>query len=155
MAAFSYWIIMGTFYLILLTYKDIKNKMLVDDRHNYFMMGLTFSLLSIFKTKFWYIFLLIFITTFFIFYLNKRKVFGAADISTITWIFFGYAIINLGVLVWFFIIFIVIWAIYGVIKWIMAKYWLNVSSKTLKTPFFPVILITFILNNVLFKFYWT
>jgi len=45
-SVFGYWAFFGCVYLLWLTVQDFRNNMRVDDRRNWFMMGLSVSLLS-------------------------------------------------------------------------------------------------------------
>lgn len=142
----NFWYFIGTLYLLLLTYKDIKNKMLVDDRHNYMMNGLTLSLVFILKRKILYI-LLVLIIIILVGYIWKRfKALGDADIHSLGWIFYGYSVINLQYLITFSIIFIIILILYNILKLFILK-----TKKP--TPFYIVILLSFAINNIILGLY--
>lgn len=143
----SYWAFIGTFYLIILSYMDIKSKKnLVDERHNYMMYGITLTLLFILHKPFWLILVIILITVLFGMFIKKTKVLGEADIQSLNWIFTGLGFINIWKLAFFCIIFIAVILIYNGIK----KYLLKIDKPT---PFYPVILITFILSCYFFGLY--
>lgn len=144
----KYWVYMATFYLILLTYQDFKNNMKVDDRRNYFMLGVTFSLLSHVPHKIWYLLAIIFIPIIFIELMKYKgkEYIGSGDLSAFRWIMIGYGIMNIVYLAWFFIILLCISLIYVVIKVIT-------KQKDSPTPYFIVILLAFFLNNLLFGLY--
>lgn len=142
----SYWAWFGTFYLILLAVKDYKNNMKVDDRHNYFMMGVTISLASHIKRPGWAILLIIALSIGLYFLLGATKALGSADIKTISWIFLGYGIINLWWWVWFSIYFIGVVILYSFLKIFLVKY-----NKP--TPFYGVLLIVFSLSAYLYGLY--
>lgn len=142
----SHWALIGTLYLIFLTYQDYKNKRIVDDRHNYMMMGATFMLFSHFHIKLWFIFVMIGITIGLHYFLNKIKSFGRADNKTISWIFLGLAIINLGYVVFFFLILSIVSLIFLIFKKYVFKYKEPV-------PYYGIILICFVLNGFLLGFY--
>ena len=141
----SYWAWLGTIYLIILSYQDIKNNMNVDDRKNYFMFGATFALLSHIDRPLWIILLFFGIIIGLNYYMNKIKVLGEADNTTLIWIFYGFAIINPAFLAYFAGFFIIITLIYAWTK--------NNVYKVKTAPFYPVLLLTFILTNILFKLY--
>lgn len=137
MAVISYWVYLGLFYLILLTYKDFKNNMWVDDRLNYIMIGLSISLYSHIRPVWWYVLTIIAVTIGLNIYLRWKKPLGEADISTITWLFLGFAIIDLGYLVIFIMILLVLMFTYSFIKGAM-----KMGRKA--TPFYIVILLAYI-----------
>lgn len=137
---------MGTLYLIFLTYKDFRNKRIIDDRHNYLMMGATISLLSHIPRNLLFMLLLMAVIIGLRLYLTKFKVIGEADINALTWIFLGYGIINIFKLAWFGVFFIIIVSAYSFLKFAVFKY-------KQETPFFPVILITFWFNCIFFGLY--
>jgi len=142
----AYWAFFGTFYLILLTFQDFKRQMIVDDRHNYFMLGITVSLISHVHRSLLYIFALVLVVIALTIYLNKTKVLGEADNRTISWIFLGLGYINPFQLAWFGIFFILITALYVFIKFKILKY-----KKPL--PFYPVLLLGFLVTAGIFKLY--
>jgi hypothetical protein len=141
----EYWAWLGTIYLGILTWKDFKNNMLVDDRHNYFMMGVSISLISHVDRPLWMIFGTLLIIAAMYWALRKTKGLGEADIKSLGWIFFGYAIINVFYLLWFFLAFFILTAIYMSIK-------LGLKIKQ-PTPFYIVILLAYIFLNSLWGLY--
>ncbi len=146
---YGYWLTIGTLYLIILTFKDFSNKMIIDDRHNWFMMGLSFSLYSHVDKGIWYVLTLIAVSIALNYFLRKFKVLGGADISSLTWIFYGFGIIGFDKIFWFFVVFTVISLIYFGSKMVILQYMFNVETMQ-KTPFYIVILLSFVLNYVLF-----
>jgi len=141
-----YWAWFGTIYLIWLTVQDFRNKMTVDDRKNYFMLGITISLLTHITRGFFYLIACFVITFILIIILKKFKALGEADINSLSWIFLGFAFINPYKLAWFAMFFIVITAIYMALK----LYLFKVRDYT---PFYYVILISYVLNSLLFAIY--
>lgn len=148
---FSYWVWIGTIYLIILTYKDIKHNCLVDERHNWFMSGLTFSMFFLFKNSFWYILSIIVFIILFNILLSRTKVLGEADHQTLTWIIVGFGLINLNSLINFL-------AVFGgvTITYFLAK---KISSKILSfnveeaTPFYPALLVSFAISVTILGFW--
>jgi len=141
----SYWAWFGTLYLIWLTYQDYKS-MEIDDRKNYFMMGITISLLTHLDRGLVYI-LAVFLIVFVMGIAFKRfKVLGEGDINSISWIFLGFGFLNPYQLAWFSLFFIVVTVIYFSLK----KYLFKVDKPA---PFFYVILISYVLNSLLFAIY--
>jgi len=90
----TYWAIIGLFNLARLTYQDFKHKCMVDDRINYLMYGISFSLLTQISRPFYFILLVVFIGIAFKKFLDKYKYFGEADSTTLSWIFIGLGVIN-------------------------------------------------------------
>ena len=142
----SRWAIIGTFYLMLLTYKDYKNNMVVDDRHNYLMMGMTISLYWSFPRAWWYGLSTIVMLLFLYKYIKKFKVIGDSDITAITWIFLGYAIISPFKLFWWFVFFSCSALFYILLK----KYLFKIKGPT---PFYGVLLTVFIFSNYMLGIY--
>lgn len=143
----SYWAFAGTIYLIILTIQDYKNNMLVDDRHNWFMYGVTFSLIGILHAKLWYILTLLVIIYFLNKYMKKYKVLGEADINTFSWIFYGFGIISLFYFIYYSIIILFLSALFFVLKKYLFKY-----EKPV--PFYAVILISYIVVCLMSGLYY-
>lgn len=142
----AYWAWIGTIYLIILTYQDYKRKMLVDDRLNYFVMGSTFALLSHVRRPIWYVLALVVFVLICGYGLTKLKALGSADIKTLGWIVYGFAIVSLYQIVTFMVLFAACTAVYAV-----AKFWVFRYKEP--TPFYPVILIPFFINCLIWARY--
>lgn len=112
----SYWAYIGTFYLLLLTYQDYKNNRMVDDRRNWFMLGISVSLISHTYTTFWYKLALSIILIVLYIFMRKIKALGEADTNTYSWIFLGFGLINPYYLMLFTGIFIVLTLLYTILK---------------------------------------
>ena len=134
----------GTIYLIILTYKDIKDNCLVDERHNWFMSGLTFSMFFLFKNPFWYILLIIGFVIGFNILLSKTRVLGEADHQTLTWVIVGFGLINHEALIKFLLIFCGVTIIYFVAKKVVSKI-MKFNFKE-ATPFYPALLLSFAIS---------
>lgn len=141
-----FWAYVGTFYLLLFTIKDFVNKMVVDDRYNYFMLGFTFALLGYMSKSIVFLLVLLAVVVAFNLLMKKFKVLGEADINSITWIIYGFAIIELGALFWFGALFIVLTAIYHLLKLLIFK------NKQFQ-PYYYVVLLPFVLTNLLYSLY--
>lgn len=142
-----YWFWTGLIYLLILTWQDHRHaKMRVDQRLNFFVLGTTFSLLSHIRRPLWYILVSFAIILLLTYVINKYKLLGNGDAGAILWIFWGCVIQGAGVLVSFACIFVVITAAYHVIK-------LGVFRYKGATPFFGVILMSFVLNGLLMGLY--
>lgn len=142
----SYWAWIGTIMLIRLTYEDYKYNRNIDDRKNYLMMGVTISLISHLPASFFFMITLIMVISLLNVFLKKFKILGGADISTLSWIFYGLGIISIYNLMWFVIFFTIVTALYTLFK-------LKVFKYKKPTPFYPVILISFTVNCLIFGFY--
>ena len=142
----SYWAFFGTLYLIILTYKDLKNSFKVDTRFNYIMLGISLSLTSHVDFVIWRLFILIAVILSMAYFLNKYKALGMADIQSLGWIYLGFGILNLNYLLWFVIIFIIVTLFYLAVKVWIFKY-------KEPAPFFPVILVCFVFTCYLFKLF--
>ena len=143
---FSYWAWFGTIGLIIMTFWDYRNNMNVDDRKNYFMMGISISLLTHLERSLWFILLLLVLVIVLNISFRKLNVLGEADISCLTWIIYGFGIINPFVLLWFCIFFLSLTVVYHFFKIVVFKY-------KPPTPFFYVLLLSFVLINFLYRIY--
>ena len=149
----SYWPWLGTIYLIILTYQDYKNGMMIDDRKNYFMMGASFMLFSHFSRPLFYFILVLSIVIAFNWFQTKymQKWIGKGDISAITWILLGYSILDLFYPAYFIIHLILsVFVMYGTI-FIFKK--ITKRKEELPVPFFAVFLVTYIITNLVIKLY--
>lgn len=142
----SYFFFIGTLYLIILTWQDYKHKMTIDDRHNYFMMGIALSLMSHFKHNIWYILGLMAFTIIINIALKKSKSLGGADISTLSWVFWGLGYIGIRYLFTFLIFLTIATIFYGFMKTQVFKY-------KGQTPFYYVLLVSFWFNAFYFGLY--
>jgi len=142
----SYWVFIGIIYLAILTYQDYKHKMLVDDRFNYFMMGITISLISHIKRPLWIFIVYIIVLIMLYQFLDKNKALGGADLKTISWMFLGYLIIN----PFFLMVFAAILCTAALLVILLKKFVFKINHPT---PFYGVLFIIFIFSNYLFKLY--
>lgn len=143
----AFWAAAGTFYLIIMSFKDVFNKMRIDDRFNFLMMGISIMLLTHFSVSVWYLLGMVLVLMLLNWYLSKFNVLGGADISAFMWLFYGYAIIGYQPLILFVVTLIGLSVLYYVIRAIM-----RIPEKV-PTPYFPVILATFIITNLAWKLY--
>lgn len=143
----AFWASIGTFYLIIMCFKDLFNKMRIDDRYNYAMMGVSLMLLTHFSVSIWYLLGLVIVIILLNIYLTKLKVLGGADVSAFMWLFYGYGIIGYQPLILFVVTLIGLSVLYYVIRLIM-----KVPEKA-GTPYFPVILASFIITNIAWRLY--
>lgn len=136
----------GTMYLSYLTYQDIKNNMLVDDRFNYLMLGIGVAMAHFYFKNIWFTLCLILVLFLLRKYMERVKVFGKADINTINWVFLGFAVYDVKVLIIFTLVFLILTSLY-----LFAKH--KLYKITSKTPFYPVLLSSFILSCAIFNLY--
>lgn len=136
---FSYWSILGTMYLIFLTYQDYTNNRMVDDRKNYFMLGLSISILSHISSTLWYKLSLTLSIIILNVILKKYKPLGEADINTISWVFLGLGLMHYTYIILFTLVFLTLATLFYVMKTYVFKYKENIA-------FYGVILISFVLT---------
>lgn len=136
---FSYWSWLGTFYLLFLTYQDYTNNRKVDDRKNYFMLGLSISVLSHVYTSLWYKLGLTASIILLNIILRKYKPVGQADINTISWVFLGLGLMHYTYIVMFTLIFLTLATLFYVLKTYLFRYKENIA-------FYGVILISFVVS---------
>jgi hypothetical protein len=145
MTVLSYWFWLGTMYLIFLTYQDTKNNMVVDDRRNSFMLGLSISIMSHVNTTLLYKLCLTAVIILLTIYLKKFKVVGEADINSLSWIFLGLGLMHPTYLIIFAAFFITLTIIFWIIK--------RIIKKEGYAPFYAVILLSYIPTAILLKGY--
>jgi len=142
----SYFPFLGTIYLIILTWKDHTNNMRIDSRQNFFMMGIALSLYSHFNHGLIYALSLVAIVMILYKFMTKYKLIGTADIQSISWIFLGFGIISYYILFWWVLLFSVMTLIYFCLK----KFIFKIQTPT---PFYSVLLISFIIISLAFGLY--
>jgi len=151
----SYWPIIGTIYLLILTYQDYKT-MMCDDRLNFFMLGLSLSLTSHTHPAWYYVILLSLVVFVLQMVLRKYKVLGGADISALTWIFYGFGLLGIFYFGWFAVFYLAIHLLFYLLLRtyiFVLKRWGKLSKEAIKIPYFAVILITYVFTCYLFGLY--
>lgn len=144
----SYWVWIGSLQLIYMSWKDLRNNMMVDDRHNWFMMGLSVSLISHVNVKITYLVVLVISVIIIMFVFKISKTLGSADVKSLMWISYGFGLMNPTFLLWFFVWLAGLILIYFGVKTLYLK-----IPKEKPTPFFMVILFAFMINAVVFGLY--
>lgn len=97
MTLITFWLFVGSFALVLLTIQDVFNKMVVDERRNYFLQGVTFALLGVYtKSLLWLLGVLAISIIVLVGYgyATKKGWIGSADVSALTWITTGLMVYN-------------------------------------------------------------
>jgi len=144
------WLILAIINLTIMLISDLKSR-LIDDRNNYLMMGLTLSLITIFKTKILYLLALIIIGV--LIDIILKKYMGAGDASILKWVVLGLGIISPKAIITFAIILIIytltFYASVLISEKISRRYTLPLSrppcnSDKVVLPFLPVLYIAFI-----------
>lgn len=135
------WAIFGLLYLAMLTYQDIKNKMMVDDRHNYYMWGMTVALSWWYWHSFLYIMCVVVIIIFAMWLWSKYKIYGAADINSLGWIMVGLWVFGAFYMVFYYVLMVFL----GFVNNIIAK---KIGYKS-EAPFYPVIFGCFLTTVIL------
>jgi hypothetical protein len=137
--ALTYWFWLGTIYLIWLTVQDFRNNMLVDDRRNWFMAGLSISVFSHVQTSLVYKLGLTFSIIILNIILRKTKAIGEADINSLSWVFLGLGLMHYTYVPVFLVCFIPLTLLWTLLK--------KIAKKEGATPFYHIILISFILSS--------
>jgi len=143
---YTYWFFMGTLYLFYMTYQDLANKMMVDERHNYLMLGATIPLLFILQKPIWLIFAAIGIAIAIMVFAKYVKAFGEADQTSMMWIFTGFTIIGWNYLNIFVMIFL-----FSILITLVGKKILKINKETPGMPIFLVSFIGTIVFNLFLK----
>jgi hypothetical protein len=142
----SYWVWIGIIYLIILVVQDYKEERMVDDRFNFFMMGVSISLISHFHRPLWLYVVYIIVLLGMYWFLKKMKALGEADLKTIAWILLGYSIIN----TFYLLVFSILLLLATLLTIGLKKYLFKIKAPT---PFYGVLFIIFIFSNYLFGLY--
>lgn len=107
----SSWFFLSFVALIILTYEDFNNKRRlglnswsVDDRKNWYMMGVTTFIVLLSPLNVWLKLFTLLIVGFLIGFVNKKGYFGTADIRSFLWLINGWFFVSW----WFGIIFLVV-----------------------------------------------
>lgn len=145
----QYFAYFGLIYLLILTIRDYSNKMIVDDRHNFFMTGIAVSLMTHYTRGFFYLLGLAAITVILNILLKKKRALGEADINSLSWIFLGFGIISPYVLGYFAAILIILTTLFNLLRFFYSKILKNKKILTGEMPFYSVILISFITTCLL------
>lgn len=146
----SYWFWLGTLALIYLTFQDFKNNMRVDDRRNWFMMGATIALLSHNRPVLLYILAAVALGIGINILIVKLKLLGRGDANTLTWLWIGLAFIGFTNLMVFFVVFFGFYLFYMFVKIVIMRV---MKVKKWNTPFYLVILCSFLVSNIMLKVY--
>ena len=142
----TFWLISATLALILLTYQDIKNKMVVDDRRNFFLSGMTFALLGVYTKGLLWLLGVIAITIFVMLsygFANKKGWVGSADVNSLSWITMGLMICNPIMLAVFFLALAVVSILTMVFK--------SVTKYKDALPFYPNIMAAWVIALMLVR----
>lgn len=142
MNPFSYWWFLGTIYLLWMTWQDYRNNRKVDDRRNWFMMGLSISIISHVLTGFLYKMVLVLGILIVMAYMKKLKTLGEADINTTAWIMMGLGLMHWSYLAIYYAIFTVFTLTFLLIKEWILRYKAPVA-------FYGVILLSYVCTGFL------
>jgi hypothetical protein len=119
--------------------------MMVDERKNYFMMGLTVSVYILLKRDLWYIFeSAIFIIAVAVL-ISLTGVLGEADAQSFFWLLSGIAAITLVHLAYFLWIIMVLSLIYILIR--------KLRKVKGESPYYAIILISFLIHGIVLRYY--
>lgn len=142
----SYFLWLGTMYLIIGTVQDYRRKMMIDDRYNFFMSGIVASLFTHIHRSWPYILFLVTFALAMPFLFNKIKFLGEADNRALMWILSGFAIISHVVLVMYALIFIACLLFF----WLMKEKLFRIPRPM---PFYAVLLASFVATGLLYQMY--
>lgn len=137
----SYWFSIGAIYLLWLTIQDYRNERIVDDRKNWFMLGLSISIISHVPTTLGYKLTITAVIIIFNIFMKKFNVdIGEADINSLSWILTGLGLMHYYYLLYFFVFFSILTGLYSFLKTVVFKYHKPVA-------FYGVILTSFLLTT--------
>lgn len=134
----SYWFFPALLYLVWLTWQDCRNNMLVDDRKNWFVMGLSVSLINFTSLSPFSVFFLIVCMVGLMVFFSWSKMFGQGDITAFGWMFLSFGFLDLFTLGLFMVLLLLFSSVFFVCK--------KFVFLREKLPFFPVLLIVFLVT---------
>jgi len=144
-----YWFVGSLLFLGIMAFQDFRHGR-IDDRYNFYMYGMTSTLLVFMQRPWWYYFVFIFIGIL-IFAMLHRTRFGRGDANTLLWILPG-----LGIIAWWYVALYII----ALILIILSLYFsLFVGKKygwfaPSKIPFHPFIFCTFVITALVIFWTW-
>lgn len=144
----SYWVIMGMIYLVILTWQDYRNKMIVDDRSNYLMLGATIALISFVKVNFIYLLAILLVIVFIGWLFTKYRTLGDADIHSLRWLLLGFGVIGLEYLFIFLLVFTLLYVLFWGLKKIIFKL---TNHLNVATQFYGIILLSYIVTLIFLR----
>ena len=143
----SFWAFLGTLYLIIYTIELFRKKCIIDERKQYFMMGLSVALYNFIHYDLWFMFVILGVIILLNIILSYKNYLFQVDIVAISWIFTGIIIINMFYILWFLIIFLTLGVIYLGLKQFVFK------TEQKKIYIYPCILLSFIIFCLTMGFY--
>lgn len=137
----NYWFFFGFLYMLRLLIQDHR-RMRVDDRLNFFMLGVTLSLLSHVSRSLWYLFSLLFLVFVIGFFMRRSSSIGLGDIGAVRWVFLG-----LGYLDPFLLLFFVFsWFFCHLFYLFVLRRFFFKLARDVRTPYFFVLFSAFFLT---------
>jgi len=135
----SYFFSFGIFWLIILTYQDLK-KGKIDSRYNWFMSGIVGSMIFLENPSIFYI--MVFIGVAVLFSMIISRVVGKGDLAALSWIIVGLGIIDSDMVV----VFLLLFASFSCVHYSL-RYWSKIKGKV---AFYPVIISSFLVTAITF-----
>lgn len=137
-----YWAWFGLISLVILTFQDLKNNKKIDDRYNFFMYGVTATLLHYYPRSIWYMFAVLSVSSVMRLIIIKYNVIGKGDANTLMWLFLGFGYLNAWLLFSYIILFFAVYFFQMFIRRIVLR-----RKETLQG--YPVFLFSFMLGMAL------
>jgi len=139
------WCVAALIYLLVLTYQDVKNKGWVDDRHNFFMWGLSVGLIPLLGRGLVYSLIVVVVGVLIGFLLLRyaKEYLGEADSATIRWLFTGMMLVSGA----YFIVFLMVFFVFTLLWTVLKRYLVGRSAWS---PFYPVIAGSFFVSSLLY-----
>jgi hypothetical protein len=142
---YSYWAWTGVLYLLTLTYQDIFRHRIIDNRLNWFMLGMTYGLLAMIHHDLYYI-ISVALVGFGISWLMTKYGFGKGDAYSMMWCFVGWSFVGLQAG------FLFVACIFLVVLVMRAYFYVTIRLRKLNMqnpvvlPFYPAFLAIFVLT---------
>lgn len=139
----NFWFFIGTLYLIILTVQEFRGKLEGFGKRNFFMIGFTVAMISYFNIDWWFIFLIFGMSILVGALMSKAKIFLEA--TGFLWLYTGFAIIDLSLMVVFVCFTLAFLLIYAILN--------KFIKSERKVPFYLVFFCSFVAMGLLYGLY--
>ena len=140
----DYFFIFGCINVIKMTWQDIRNKRMIDDRFNFLMLGVALSVASHTRPHIvQFLILSLYILAIEVLFTRFKTTVGDADKSTFRWMHLGIGLIDIQLLIVFVVLEMLVFLITGLVR----KYVIKTDAPQ---PFYPSILVLWFTMTVLY-----
>lgn len=142
----AYWWLFGSFWLGWMLFVDL-TKRDFDDKRNWFMSGLSISLISHVRVVFWYFVCLALVIVVLHLLLDRFDIAPKNELVSVSWVMVGFGILGWVYLMWWFFLVLVLSLVFLLLKQKLFKY-------KVRGSFYPVIFLSFVCNIFLTGVVW-